>query len=167
MARTRGIPGGGGDEGFGRGTERVVGMMNQQGTVPDDPEEVRVDPADRSQPGRDDAVERLVFEIVARKRRQGEEAAEVEGPLHPVDLILGGSHLPEEQVEKVRGEIRCNLETHDLAEAAPGQLALHREQEIAAFVLVVDLDVGVASHPERVVGDDLHSRETARRDGRR
>jgi hypothetical protein len=52
---------------------------------------------------------------------------------------------------------RVELEPHDVAEAPPAQLGLHRLQEVVG--LVVDLEVGVARHAERRGLLDLHSGE--------
>ena len=50
-----------------------------------------------------------------------------------------------------------DLEPDGLAEAAPAQLLLDRQQQVVRLVLL-DREVGVAGDPEEVVLHDLHAR---------
>ena len=54
--------------------------------------------------------------------------------------------------------VDADLQPHRRAEAAPGQLALQRLQQVLVAV-VVHLELGVAGDPEQVVLDDLHAGE--------
>ena len=51
-----------------------------------------------------------------------------------------------------------DLEADRPPEAPAGELGLDRLEEVSPLVLL-DLEVGVAGHPEGVVADDLHARE--------
>ena len=64
----------------------------------------------------------------------------------------------QQQFEHVLGHVVRDLESHRRTEAAAGQLAFERLQEILVAVLL-DLEVGVAGDPERMVLHDLHARE--------
>ena len=58
----------------------------------------------------------------------------------------------------MRVHVLLDLEPHRRAEAAPGQLALERREEVLGVVLL-DLEVLVAGHPEGEVLAHLHPRE--------
>ena len=85
------------------------------------------------------------------------QIAEVEHPLHVVDLQLVDVEPFDQAGAQRRVDAGPDLEPHDLAEAPPPQLVLDRLQQVVR--LVGDLEVRVARDPEQVVADDLHPRE--------
>ena len=85
-------------------------------------------------------------------------AAQVERRRQPVDLGAGDAELADQQVEHVLVHVGLDLEAHRRAEAAPGELALERGEEVLGVVLL-DLEVLVAGDPEGEVLAHLHARE--------
>ena len=86
------------------------------------------------------------------------EAGRVQRRGQLVDLVLGDVELADEQVADARADAVGDLEAHRRAEAAAQQLLLHGLEEVLGVVLL-DLDVLVAGHPERVVLLDDHAGE--------
>ena len=87
-----------------------------------------------------------------------EEPAEVERRRQPVHLLLGDSELPHEQFTRSVVHVVGDLKADGRAEPSTQELALERLDEVLGLVLV-DLDVFVAGHPELVVLEDLHAGE--------
>ena len=56
------------------------------------------------------------------------------------------------------GDLGLDFEPHHPAETPPGQLRLDGREKVVSLVLL-DLEVGVAGDPERMMIDDLHARE--------
>ena len=101
---------------------------------------------------------RLVLELGPVERVERPEPAEVEGAVDHVDVGVGQLELAAQQLEHLAGHLGVDLEPHDPAElAAPPQHRLDRLEEVLGFVL--ELEVGVARDPERVVREHLHARE--------
>ena len=103
--------------------------------------------------------ERAVLQIVAvalavdlPQRRQVQQAG------HPQHVVAVHVELADQQVEHVVADRRGHLEPHRRAEPALGQLALQGLQQVLVAVLV-DLELGVAGHPEQVPLEDLHAGE--------
>ena len=91
--------------------------------------------------------------IECRFHRPGE----VERRRQHEDVLAVHLELAHQQLEHVLRHRLLDLEPHGRAEPAPLQLLLERLQQVVRAV--VDLEVGVARDPERVVLDDLHARE--------
>ena len=85
------------------------------------------------------------------------EVGEVEQPVGLVDLVLLDPERRHQLVAEPFVHVGLDLESDDLAEAAPAQLLLDRLQQVVG--LVGDVVVGVAGDPEQRVVDDLHPRE--------
>ena len=80
------------------------------------------------------------------------------GPAIVVDLaLLDPQRLDELLAQSRRSMPSCDLEPHDLAEAAAAQLVLDRLSRSSASSEIVE--VGVAGDAEERVVDDLHARE--------
>ena len=93
------------------------------------------------------------------------EAAQVE---HAANLVDVGGFKAEAARRRARvscGHRSLDLETHDIAEAPPPQLLLDRQEQVVRLVLL-DIEVGVAGHPEEVMGVDLHAGEERVKVGR-
>jgi hypothetical protein len=75
-----------------------------------------------------------------------------------VDLRPGDAELPDEQVQDVGVHRLLDLEPHRRSEAPPCQLTLEGGEEVLGVVLL-DLQVLVARHPEGEVLAHLHPGE--------
>ncbi len=101
----------------------------------------------------------LVAQLRPAARRVGHvaEVGEVDQPVDVVDLAV----FEPQRVDQLGAQLRVHpggdLEPHDLAEAAPAQLVLHRLQQVVG--LVGDREVGVAGDPEVAVVDHLGAGE--------
>ena len=81
-------------------------------------------------------------------------------------LSSGTSTSCDQHGQQIGWDRAGDLQAHRLTEAAPVELELDRGQEVLGLVLL-DREVGVAGHPERVVLDDAPSPGRALRGGRR
>ena len=102
--------------------------------------------------------ERRVEQLGPIEPGNGEETGEVERPGDCDDLVAVDVELFDEQLEHVRVDRLLDLEAHWRAEASARQLALEGFQQVLCLVLL-DLDVLVASDPERVALENLHAGE--------
>ncbi|OPZ52057.1 MAG: hypothetical protein BWY91_02474 [bacterium ADurb.BinA028] len=102
--------------------------------------------------------ERRVLELGPVEVTEEEQAAQVQRGGEAVGLGLGDTQLAGEQVQNAVGDGVLDLEPHRRAEAASGQLLLQRREEVLGVVLF-DLEVFVAGHPEGVVLAHLHAGE--------
>ena len=148
------------DEPLDAGGERVVGVVQQHLTVLQRREQVgRLGGLDlgqfRVRLGQEGRVlQRLPVEVGDR-----EQPAQVERARQPEDLLLGDVELADQQLEHLVVDVVLDLEAHRRAsDLAAQQLLLEGEQQVLGVVLL-DLDVLVAGHPERAVADDLHAGE--------
>ena len=80
------------------------------------------------------------------------------GPGRRQHLVLADAELALEQVEHVRVDCLLDLQPDGRAEPPAHELALHSGEQVLGVVLL-DLDVLVAGHPEGVVLEHLHARE--------
>ena len=94
--------------------------------------------------------ERVLLEVGAVGVVQLPQRREVEQPGTAYDVVVGDLELAHQQVQDVRVHVVADLEPHGRAEAAAGELALERLQQVLVAVLL-DLDVGVAGDAEGVV----------------
>ena len=101
---------------------------------------------------------RTVHAVDLPQRRQ------VKQPGHLDDVARMDVELAQQQLEHVLGHVVGDFQPHRRAEPPPGQLALHRLQQVLVAILF-DLHVGVAGDPERVMLDDLQAREQHRQEG--
>ena len=88
------------------------------------------------------------------------QRGQVEQARHPEHVARVHVELADQQLQDVVGDRRGDLEPHRRAEPAAGELAFERLQQVLVAV-VVDLEFGVAGHPEQVVLDDAACRRTA------
>ena len=112
----------------------------------------------RQEPGWDDRRPRRQLEVGAIEIGDRPQAGEVE---HPADLVAGLLVQPDAIEQDPAGRRRhapLDLEPDGLAESAPSELLLDRQEEIAGLVLL-DREVGVAGDSEQVRVGDLHARE--------
>ncbi len=86
------------------------------------------------------------------------ETAQVEGFGEFVDLLLVHAEFAHQQFADLLVDVGGHLEADGRAEPAAQQFLLQRLQQVLGVVLL-DLEVLVARHAERVVLDDLHARE--------
>ena len=86
------------------------------------------------------------------------QRGQVEQARHPQHVVGVHVQLADQQLQHVVGDRGGDLQPHRRAEPAPGQLPLQRLQQVLVAVLV-DLELGVAGHPEQVVLDHLHAGE--------
>ncbi len=89
------------------------------------------------------------------------QRGQVEQAGHLDDVAGIDVELAQQQLEHVLGHVVGDLQAHRRAEPAPRQLPFQRLQQVLVAVLL-DLEVGVAGDPERVVLDDLHAGEQHR-----
>ena len=126
---------------------------------------------------REDALRCLA--LAERRVRGRHEGAVLE--LRPVDAVdlpqcrkvqqprhlhhVTGIHieLAKQELEHVLGHVVGDLESHRRPEPAPGQFPFECLQQV--FVAVLDVHVGIAGDPERVLFDDLHPGEQHRKEG--
>ncbi len=90
--------------------------------------------------------------------RDVEQSAEVERGGEAVHLLVGDAELPHEQVEGDLVHVVGDLQPDRRAEAPAQELSLERLDEVLRLVLV-DLHVFVAGHPELVMIEHLHAGE--------
>ena len=149
------------DEGFDRGRERVVWMVHQDiAALAEDPEDIRRSVLGH-EPGGSDGRPRWLLEVGTLERDQPRQGAEIERPLGLIDLFQVQLELPHQERPNLRGHRPFDLETHGHGSpAASRQHELDRREQILRLVLF-DLQIGIASHPEHVVGHDLHPWEQA------
>ncbi len=146
------------DEALHAGGERVVGVVHQDVALPQPVEHAarHLAVGQLRMGGRD---ERAVLEVVAvalaehlPERRQVEQAG------HPQHVVTVHVELADQPVEHVVADRRGHLEPDRWPEPPLRQLALERLQQVLVAVLV-DLQLGVAGHPEQVPLLDLHAGE--------
>ena len=80
---------------------------------------------------------------------------------HAADFVtILGAHADAlfEDLEHRRRHAGVNLEAHRVAEPAPPQLLFDRQQEVVRLVFL-ELEIGVARHPEEVRFEDRHARK--------
>ncbi len=102
--------------------------------------------------------ERLVLELGPVDAVQLPQRRQVQQPGHLHDVGGGDLELADQQVQDDVVHVLADLEAHRRPEAATGELALERLQQVGVAVLL-DLEVGVAGDPERVRGEDLEAGE--------
>ena len=102
--------------------------------------------------------ERRVLQLADRQVRDLVEAGQVQRSRHPVDGVLVDRQLPDQQAEHVGRHVLLDLEPDGRLEAALGQLALHRLQQVLGHVLV-DLELTDPGDAEDVALDDVHAAE--------
>ena len=151
------------DEPLHAGRERVVGVLDQDVALAQGGEHALGRLAVR-QPGMGGRDERVVLELRPVEVVEPHQRGEVEQPGH-VQHVLGlHLHLRQQHLEDLRVHRLGDLEADRRPEPPAGQLALQRLQQVLVAVLL-DLDVGVAGHPEQVVGHDVQAREELREVG--
>ena len=101
-----------------------------------------------------------VLELRPVEGQQLGQRGEVEQARDLHDVVRVDLELAQQQVEHVLAHGVDDLQAHRRPEAAAGQLALERLQEVLVAVLL-DVEVGVAGHPEHVVLGDGHALEEA------
>ncbi len=89
------------------------------------------------------------------------QTPEVERSGDLVPIVGTQVELVDQHVAHVVGDLRRHLEAHGPSEPASPQLHLDRGQEVVRLVLL-EHEVGVARHPERVVLADDHVGEQRR-----
>ncbi len=100
-----------------------------------------------------------VLEILPVGAAQVEQAGEIEWGGEAEDLLLSDIDLMDEHVQHGLVDVVFDLEAHGrAADLASQQLLLECSQQVFGVVLL-DLDVLVASHAEGGVGNDLHAGE--------
>ena len=102
--------------------------------------------------------ERGVLQALAVLVGDAVQAPQVERAGEPEHLLVAHAELGDQQVEHALGHRLLDLEPDRRAEPAPEQLLLERREEVLRVVLL-DLEVLVAGHPERVDLEHLHARE--------
>src|SRR5262249_39025171 len=102
------------------GLERFVGMLDEHVTAPDDTEEVTLLAAVAAgESAARDWHPRLELQFRAVEPRDREEAAEVEQTVDAVDVLGTQAQLAAEQVERLLGHRRADLQAHDRLRPAP------------------------------------------------
>ena len=89
---------------------------------------------------------------------QRPQAAEVEGAVDLVDVVLLEVELVDEQLADLGRHGPVDLEADGLAEPAPAQVEVDGGQQVVGLALL-QVEVGVAGDPEGAVRLDLHARE--------
>ena len=103
--------------------------------------------------------ERAVFEVgPVHPLVHLPERGQVEQPGYPQHVVAVHVQFPDERLQHQIGHRRGNLQPHRRPEPAPRQFPFQRLQQVLVAVLL-DLQVGVAGHPEQVMLDDLHPGE--------
>ena len=103
--------------------------------------------------------ERRVLQLGPVALGEREQTAQVERPRHVEHLAVGDAELLEQEVEHLGVDVVLDLQAdRGPVDAPPQQLLLQGEQQVLGVVLL-DLDVLVAGHPEDVVAHDLHAAE--------
>ena len=134
-------------------------MMHEDIAFAQSPEQIgRARGLDFGDMGMGAGDERLVLELGPVEVGDLVEAAQVEGALQVEHLVGGDVELGGEELEDLRGHRWLDLEAYGRTELASQQLLLEGLQQVLGIVLL-DLEVLVAGHPEGVVRDDLHSGE--------
>ena len=90
----------------------------------------------------------LVLQIGSIDGHQVPEAAQVEQGAVIRDVVVREFEFTDEQVEQLRADVVGHLETDRLVEAASPQFGLDGFEQVVGLVLL-EVDVGVATHPER------------------
>jgi hypothetical protein len=145
------------DEGFHGGGERVVGVLHEHVALLEDAEQV-----DAAVGGLEHVRRlrrpRLVLELGSAERVQAPQPAEVERSLEHGDGVVIDLELALQHLAHALGHGGVDLEPHDAPELRPPvQDFFDRFEQV--LVLVLQLEVGVARDPERVVREDVHPGE--------
>ena len=147
------------EEPLHRRGERVVGVVQQDVVAPGRLEDVdgrrRLDVGQLAVGDRDEGG---VLEVVAGQVGDGVQAAQVERAGDADHLLLRYPELRDQQLQHLRGHRLLDLEADGRAEPAAEQLLLQGHQQVLGVVLL-DLEVLVAGHPESVELQHLHARE--------
>ena len=86
------------------------------------------------------------------------------GPGHLVQIVGGEPELPQQVGENLVRTVVRGFQAHGVAEAARGQLALDRAQQVVDFFLL-DEQVAVARDPELIAAAHVHAGEQLRHEG--
>ncbi len=107
---------------------------------------------------------RPVLELRAVEFVERPQHRQVEQPADPDHLAMGDLKFAHQQVEQVVVDVVTDLEADGRAEPPAGQFAFEGLEEVLGLVLL-DLQVGVAGHPEQVGVHHLHAGEELREVG--
>ena len=157
-----GVLGGQGHERLHRGREGLVRVVDQDVALGEHGEDVGA----VGQGRRGHRCPGGGLQVGPVQLAQGPKAAQVDGDVEEVDVVLGHVDLGDQHVQQIGRDAGRHLEAHRLTESSPVQLELDRGQQVAGLVLL-DREVGVAGEPEGVVLDDGHRREDGCPGGRR
>ncbi len=153
------VVGGLGDEPLDRCGERLVRVVDQDVAGADRGEHVgRLVVVRRHQPWRGDRRPGHGLEVRPVELGDRPQPGQVEHPADVVAVGLAEAQPAEQQRARRRRHRALDLEPDGGAEATPAELLLDRQEEVVGLVLL-DLEVGVAGHPEEVVLVDLHAGE--------
>ena len=153
---------GGGAQELDHRVERVVGMVEQHVAVADGGEELgSFEPRERR---RDRLHERGVLELGPVDGAGAPEAAEAEGRAHRVDVGLAQLEVLAQDVAHALRHRLVDGDADDGAEAAPADELLDGLEEVVGLQLL-DGELGVARHAERVRLQHLHAGEQRREVG--
>ena len=101
---------------------------------------------------------RDVLELGTIERMDHEQRPEIERAGDAVHVVRLEIEFVDEQVEDLGSDVGVDLETHGTTEATATQFELDRLEQIVGLLLL-EREVGVASHTERVVRTDRHAGE--------
>ncbi len=146
-------------EGLHRGGEAVERVVQQHVPLAHRGEDVRLrGRLDIGQAARGARHELRVVQLRPVQPGDAEQPGQVQRAGQREDLRLGDVQLPHQQVQDVGVDRLLDLQPHRRAEAPPHQLLLQGLEDVLGVVLL-HLQVLVASDPEGVVGEHLHPRE--------
>ncbi len=150
-----GVVGGGAHEVHDR-VERVVGVVQQDVPLADGGEDVGLLGA--VQHRRRGLHQRLIRQVGAVDALEVPEAAEAEGRLDRVDVLLAQLEVLAEDAADALRHVLVDGDADHRAEPPPAHEALDGLEQVVGLELL-DGELGVAGHAEGVRLEDLHTRE--------
>ena len=99
-----------------------------------------------------------VLQLGTVQRGELEQRSEVEWSVHHLHVALVHLQLADQQVAHLVRHLLVDLEAHhQRRQAASLEDVAHRLEQVV--LVAVELEVGAAGEPERLMGEDVHARE--------
>ncbi len=144
-----------GDEALHACGETLIRVMHQYRTTADYAENIRIL---IREPRRQQRLPRLEFQLRPLQIAKRHQIVHVDWAIERVDVFLGHAQATADHLAHAVAHAFGRFKPHDARHATLAKFLLHHRQQIVR-ILLIGLNVGVASNAKQVVLDDPHPRE--------